>query len=618
LVLPARWTRRAALPPLRRTAMALYKAPLRDMRFVMHEVLGLDAHYQNLGIEDVNGELIDALLEQGAKFAENELSPLNRSGDEEGCLYSDGVVTTPKGFREAYAKFVEMGVPAMGGPVEFGGQHLPGSASLPISEMNGSANWSWSMYPGLAHGALATIEEHGTTEQKNTWLPKLVSGEWGGTMCLTEPHCGSDLGTLKTRAEPQADGTYKLYGTKIFISGGEHDLTENIIHITLARLPGAPAGTKGISLFIVPKFTVNADGSLGARNPVKCGSIEHKMGIKASATCVMNYDGATGYLLGEPNRGLNAMFTFMNFARIGTAIQGVCHAENAFQGALVYAKDRLAMRSLSGPKNPDGAADPIIVHPDVRRMILTAKAFAEGGRALLYFTAMQGDVVQRGKTEEERKAADEMLGFLTPIAKAFLTEAGLEAASHGVQVYGGHGFIREWGMEQNMRDARISTLYEGTTGIQALDLLGRKVLQTQGKSLRNFSKVVHKFCEANAATPSMKEFVEPLAALNKEWGDMTMAIGMKAMQNPEHAGAAAVDYLMYSGYVAMAYFWALMAKVAQDKLAAGSSEAAFYDAKVKTARFYFKRILPRTAAHKGGIEGGLECLMEMSVEQFAF
>jgi len=598
--------------------MALYKAPLRDMRFVMHEVLGLDAHYQSLGIEDVNGELIDALLEQGAKFAENELSPLNRSGDEEGCQYNDGVVTTPKGFREVYAKFVEMGVPSMGGPVEFGGQHMPGSASLPISEMNGSANWSWSMYPGLAHGALATIEEHGTPEQKSTWLPKLISGEWGGTMCLTEPHCGSDLGTLKTRAEPQADGSYKLFGTKIFISGGEHDLTENIIHITLARLPGAPAGTKGISLFIVPKFTVNADGSLGARNPVKCGSIEHKMGIKASATCVMNFDGATGYLLGEPNRGLNAMFTFMNFARIGTAIQGVCHSENAFQGALAYAKDRLAMRALSGPKNPDGPADPIIVHPDVRRMILTAKAFAEGGRALLYFTAMTGDVVQRGKTEEERKAADELLGFLTPIAKAFLTEAGLEAANHGVQVYGGHGFIREWGMEQNVRDARISTLYEGTTGIQALDLLGRKVLQTQGKSLRNFTKMVHKFCEANAAAPAMKEFVEPLAALNKEWGDMTMAIGMKAMQNPENAGAAAVDYLMYSGYVTMAYFWALMAKVAQDKLAAGSSEAAFYEAKVKTARFYFKRILPRTAAHKGGIEGGLECLMDMSVEQFAF
>jgi alkylation response protein AidB-like acyl-CoA dehydrogenase len=597
--------------------MPQYKAPLRDMRFVFDEVLGLDAHYQNLGIEDVNGELVFALLEQAAKFSENELSPLNRSGDEEGCTFNDGVVTTPKGFREAYKKYVEMGLPAMGGPVAYGGQHMPGSASIGISEMTGTANWSWGMYPGLAHGATATIEEHGTQEQKDTFLPKLISGEWGGTMCLTEPHCGSDLGTLKTRAEPQADGSYKLFGTKIFISGGEHDLTDNIVHIVLARLPDAPAGTKGISLFIVPKFVVNADGSLGARNPVKCGSIEHKMGIKASATCVMNFDGATGYLIGPPNRGLNCMFTFMNFARIGTAVQGVCHAEAAFQGALTYAKERLAMRSLSGPKNPNGPADPIIVHPDVRRMILTAKAFAEGGRALLYFTAMTGDAVQRAKTEEERKAADELLGFLTPIAKAFLTEAGLESASHGVQVYGGHGFIREWGMEQNLRDARISTLYEGTTGIQALDLLGRKVLQTQGAALRTFTKMVHKFCQDNANDAAMKEFVEPLAALNKEWGDMTMAIGMKAMQNPENAGAAAVDYLMYSGYVTMGYFWARMAKVAQEKLAAGN-EADFYDAKVKTARFYFKRLLPRTASHKLAIEGGLECLMDMKVEQFAF
>ncbi len=598
--------------------MAQYKAPLRDMRFVMHELLGLDEHYRQLGLTEVNGELVDALLEQTAKFAEQEIAPLNRSGDEEGCLLNDGAVTTPKGFREAYRKFVEMGLPAMGGPAEFGGQELPGSASIGISEMCGSANWSWNMYPGLAHGANATIEEHGTPEQKNTYLPKLISGEWGGTMCLTEAHCGSDLGTLKTRAEPQADGSYKLTGTKIFISGGDHDLTDNIIHIVLARLPDAPAGTKGISLFIVPKFIVKADGSLGARNPVKCGSIEHKMGIKASATCVMNFDGATGYLIGPPNKGLFAMFTFMNFARIGTAVQGVCHAENAFQGALIYARERLAMRALSGPKNPNGPADPIIVHPDVRRMLLTTKAFAEGGRALLYFTALTGDIVKRGKTEEDRKAADELLGFLTPIAKAFLTEAGLESASHGVQVFGGHGFIREHGMEQNLRDARISTLYEGTTGIQSLDLLGRKILQTQGAALRTFTKLVHKFCEANANNPAMKEFVEPLTALNKEWGDLAMKVGMQAMQNPEHVGAASVDFLMYSGYVSMAYFWARMALLAQEKLTAGSGEKDFYDAKVKTARFYFKRILPRTAAHKGSIEGGLDCLMDMKVEQFAF
>ena len=598
--------------------MTQYKAPLRDMRFVLDEVLDLDAHYRKLGLDEVNSELVNAVLEEGAKFAENELAPLNRSGDEEGCHWDDGVVTTPKGFKEAYAKYVEGGWPAMGGATEFGGQGLPGSAGIPISEMTGTANWSWSMYPGLSHGAVATIEEHGTEQQQQLFLPKLLSGEWTGTMCLTEPHCGSDLGTLKTRAEPQADGSYQLTGTKIFISAGEHDMADNIVHIVLARLPGAPEGTKGISLFIVPKFLVNEDGSLGERNPVKCGSIEHKMGIKASATCVMNFDAATGYLIGPENRGLNCMFTFMNFARLGTAIQGVAHAEAAFQGGLRYARDRLAMRALSGPKNPGGPADPIIVHPDVRRMLLTAKAFAEGGRIMVYYAAMLGDTVKLAQSEEERKDADELMAFITPIAKAFLTEAGLEAANHGIQIYGGHGFIREWGMEQNLRDARIATLYEGTTGIQALDLLGRKVLQTQGAALRRFTKLMHQFCEANADNADLQEFVAPLVALNKEWGDMTMAIGMQAMQNPEHVGAAAVDYLMYSGYVVTGYLWALMAKAAQDALAAGSPDAAFYQAKLSTARFYFKRLLPRTASHKLAIEGGLECLMELDEAHFAF
>ena len=598
--------------------MAEYKAPLRDMRFVLNEVFNLDEHYQKLGLEEVNSDLVNAFLEEGAKFSENELSPLNRSGDEEGCQWNDGEVTTPKGFKEAYAKYVEGGWPAMGGAPEFGGQGLPNSAGIAISEMTGTANWSWSMYPGLSHGAVATIEEHGTEQQQNTYLPKLISGEWTGTMCLTEPHCGSDLGLLKTKAEPQADGSYKVSGTKIFISAGEHDMAENIVHIVLARLPGAPEGTKGISLFIVPKFLVNEDGSLGARNGVTCGSIEHKMGIKASATCVMNFDGATGYLIGPENRGLNCMFTFMNFARLGTAIQGVAHAEAGFQGGLKYAKERLAMRSLSGPKNANGPADPIIVHPDVRRMLLTAKAFAEGGRAMVYWASMLGDTVKLGKTEEERKEADELMAFITPIAKAFITEAGLEAANHGVQIYGGHGFIREWGMEQNVRDARISTLYEGTTGIQALDLLGRKVLQTQGAALRKFTKIMHKFCETNADNADLKDFVEPLVKLNKEWGEMTMAIGMKAMQNPENAGAAAVDYLMYSGYVVTGYLWALMAKTAQDKLAAGAGDEDFYKAKISTARFYFKRLLPRTVSHKLAIEGGLECLMELDAEHFAF
>ncbi|MGJ3255920.1 MAG: acyl-CoA dehydrogenase family protein, partial [Alcanivorax sp.] len=464
-----------------------YKAPLRDMRFVLNEVLDLDAHYEGLGLEEINSELLGAILEEGAKFAENELSPLNRSGDEEGCGFDNGEVTTPKGFKEAYAQYIEGGWPALSGDAEFGGQGLPNSAGIAMSEMVGSANWSWGMYPGLSHGAVCTVEEHGTDEQKQAYLPKLISGEWTGTMCLTEPACGSDLGILKSKAEPNADGSYSITGTKIFISAGEHDMAENIVHIVLARLPGAPKGTKGISLFIVPKFLTDGNGGIGERNAVSCGSIEHKMGIKASATCVMNFDGATGYLIGPENKGLNCMFTFMNTARLGTAIQGVAHAEVALQGGLSYAKERLAMRSLSGPKNPDGPADPIIVHPDVRRMLLTSKSFAEGGRALVYLCSQLGDKVKLAGSEEERKEADQLMAFLTPIAKAFLTEAGLESANHGVQIYGGHGFIREWGMEQNVRDARISTLYEGTTGIQALDLLGRKVLPTQGAYLRAFT-----------------------------------------------------------------------------------------------------------------------------------
>ena len=594
-----------------------YKAPLRDMRFVLNEVLDLDGHYAKLGLEEVNSELLNAFLEEGAKFAENELSPLNRSGDEEGCGFENGVVTTPKGFKEAYAKYVEGGWPAMGGDPEFGGQGLPGSSSIAISEMTGTANWSWSMYPGLSHGAVATIEAHGTDEQKQTYLPKLTSGEWTGTMCLTEAHCGSDLGLLKTKAEPQADGSYKITGTKIFISAGEHDMADNIVHIVLARLPDAPKGTKGISLFIVPKFLTDGEGGVGERNGVACGSIEHKMGIKASATCVMNFDGATGYLIGPENKGLNCMFTFMNFARLGTAIQGVAHAELGFQGGLTYAKDRLAMRSLSGAKNADGPADPIIVHPDVRRMLLTSKAFAEGGRALVYFCAQLGDTVKLAKDEEERKEADALMALLTPIAKAFVTEVGLEAANHGVQIYGGHGFIAEWGMEQNVRDARISMLYEGTTGIQALDLLGRKVLMTQGEALKGFTKIVHKFCQNNEGNEAIAEFVAPLAALNKEWGELTMKIGMAAMKDREMVGAASVDYLMYSGYACLAYFWADMARVAAEKLAAGTAEEGFYKAKLQTARFYYQRILPRVRTHVEAILSGADNLMEMDADNFA-
>jgi alkylation response protein AidB-like acyl-CoA dehydrogenase len=601
--------------------MPEYKAPLRDIKFVADELLDFPAHYASLPVfaDVATPDMVDAIITEGAKFCENVLSPINRGGDVEGCTRNaDASVTTPTGFKEAYRQYVDNGWASLSSDVKYGGQGLPESLGTIVSEMVGTANWSWGMYPGLSHGAKSTLEAWGTEEQKQMYLAPLISGEWTGTMCLTESACGSDLGILKTKAEPNADGSYAITGTKIFISAGEHDMAGNIVHIVLARLPGAPAGTKGISLFIVPKFVVNADGTLGERNALECGSLEHKMGIHGNATCVMNFDGAKAWLIGPENKGLNCMFTFMNVARIGTALQGVTASEGSFQGALAYAKDRLAMRSLTGVKAPEKAADPIIVHPDVRKMLLTQKAFAEGGRALVYLTAMNADIVHNGETEEARKAADDMLGFLTPIAKAFLTETGLEAANHGVQVFGGHGFIAEWGMEQIVRDTRISTLYEGTTGIQALDLLGRKVLMTQGASLKQFTKLIHAFCKENADDANMKEFVEPLVKLNKEWGDLTMKIGMTSMQNRDEVGSASVDYLMYSGYATLALLWAQMAKVAQTNLAAGTTEEDFYGAKVKTARFYFQRILPRTATHALSMVAGADSLMDLDAEHFAF
>jgi alkylation response protein AidB-like acyl-CoA dehydrogenase len=433
-------------------------------------------------------------------------------------------------------------------------------------------------------------------------------------MCLTEAHCGTDLALLRTRAEPQADGSYAVTGTKIFISAGDHDMAENIVHIVLARLPDAPEGTAGISLFIVPKFNVNDDGSVGERNAVQCASIEKKMGIHGNATCVLNFDGAKGYLIGPPNKGLNCMFTFMNTARIGTAIQGLASAELSFQGALTYAKERLAMRSLTGPKNPDGPADPIIVHPDVRRMLLTQKALAEGSRALLYFLAQQGDVVDKG-TEEQAKAADDLMALLTPIGKAFVTEAGFEAANLGVQVFGGHGFIREWGMEQIVRDSRISTLYEGTTGIQALDLMGRKVLGSGGKLLLGFTAMIDELCAANPGQEDA-EFIGVLKSYKDEWLGLSMKIGEAAMENPDEAGAAAVDYLMYSGYVTLAYFWARMAVLARQKIAEADGDTSFYEAKLHTARFYFERLLPRTLVYKQTMLSGADNLMQMPEAMF--
>ncbi|WP_207062918.1 acyl-CoA dehydrogenase C-terminal domain-containing protein [Motiliproteus sp. SC1-56] len=597
--------------------MPEYKAPLRDIRFVSHELLEMDRHYAQLpGVEEATPDLVDAILEEGARFAEKELAPLNRVGDTEGCRWEEGAVKTPAGFKEAYAAYVEGGWPSLAHEPELGGQGLPESLGIIINELVGTANWAWSMYPGLSHGAMNTLEAHGSEEQKQTYLSKLIEGSWTGTMCLTEAHCGTDLGLLRTRAEPAEDGSYRITGTKIFISAGDHDMAENIVHIVLARLPDAPAGTKGISLFVVPKFNVQADGSLGERNGVSCGSIEHKMGIHGNATCVMNFDGARGFLIGPPNKGLNCMFTFMNTARIGTALQGLAHAELSYQGSLAYARERLQMRSLNGPKAPEQPADPIIVHPDVRRMLFTQKAFAEGGRMLAYFAAQQVDKAKHAADSDAREEAEQLLALLTPIAKAFMTETGFEAANLGLQVFGGHGYISEWGMEQNVRDSRIAMLYEGTTGIQALDLLGRKVLMTQGETLKRFTKIVHKFCQQAGEDPALQPFVEPLAAVNKEWGELTMKIGMAAMKDRDEVGAASVDYLMYSGYVVLAYFWARSAEVALRKLAEGTDEEAFYRAKVATATFYFKRLLPRTRALAVTMTAGADNLMQLEAEAF--
>lgn len=599
--------------------MPEYKAPMRDMRFLVDEVFDFHTSYAALGATDASPDMVSAILEEGAKFCEQVLAPINRSGDEQECQFDNGVVTTPEGFKEAFALYVEGGWNGLAADPNYGGQGLPHSLGLMISEMVGASNTSWGMYPGLIHGAMSAIHAHGSETQKQTYLTKLTEGTWTGTMCLTEAHCGTDLGIIKTRAVPQADGSYALTGSKIFISAGEHDMSENIVHLVLAKLPDAPAGTKGISLFIVPKFLPDpTTGEAGERNGVSCGSIEHKMGIKASATCVINFDNASGFLIGEQNKGLNCMFTMMNHARLGTGMQGLCLGEASFQGAIKYANDRLQMRSLTGPKAPEKAADPIIVHPDVRRMLLTMKAFNQGNRALAYFTAQLLDQAHRAPSAEAREEAENLLAFLTPICKAFMTETGLEVTNHGMQVFGGHGFIREWGMEQLVRDCRIAPIYEGTNGIQALDLLGRKVLGSQGKLLRGFTKIVHKFCESQAANPQFDAYVSQLAGLNKQWGELTQQIGMAAMKNPDEVGAASMDYLMFSGYVILAYLWLRMALVASEKLAAGSGDAEFYQAKLATCEFYFKRLLPRTAAHLAAAQAGSDCMMSMSAESLAF
>ena len=600
-----------------------YKAPLRDIRFLTNEVFNYPEHYKTLKCgENADPETVDMMLESFADYCSNVLMPLYQSGDAEGCHFDKGVVTTPKGFKEAYDMFVEAGYQAIPFPEEFGGLNMPMSVNLIKSEMMGTANWAFAMYPGLSVGCMNTIMQYGTPEQKATYMPALVEGRWSGTMCLTEPQCGTDLGQVKTKAIPQEDGTYKISGTKIFISAGEHDLTENIVHIVLARLPDAPEGTKGISLFIVPKFLVTENGDIGERNPVNCGSIEHKMGIKASATAVLNFDNATGYLIGEPNKGLKAMFTFMNTARLGTGVEGLAHMELAFQNSLPYAKERRSMRTLSGTKEPNQVADAIIHHADVARMLLTQKAFSEGGRSMIYHASRYADkmfeAAMLGDDAEFHKW-DDKLGFYTPILKGFLTELSIECAKHGMQIYGGHGYIKEWGMEQIARDARISTLYEGTTGVQALDLLGRKVLiQSKGKVLLDYTANIMKWCSEYALDKGMRKFVWELTKYCAEWNTLTTRIMLTARKDREIVSAASDDYLMYSGYVIMGYHWARMAAVAYDKLKNGGSETKeFYEAKIKTAEFYFEKLLPRASGHSESMLAPSE-LMAMDLDSFNF
>ena len=598
--------------------MPEFKTPLRDIRFAMNELLDYPAHYASLpNGEEATPDLIDAILEEGGKFADQVLAPLYQEGDK-GCQINNGEVTTPAGFKEAYQQYVEGGWASLAQNPDFGGQGLPESLATVIAEINGTANWAWSMYPMLSHGAMATLNAHGTEEQQAMFLPKLSEGSWTGTMCLTEAHAGSDLALLRTKAEPNDDGSYAITGSKIFISAGEHDMSENIVHIVLARLPDAPAGTRGISLFLVPKFNIDSQGNILDRNTLEAGSIEHKMGIHGNATCVMNFDGAKGYLIGAPNKGLNCMFTFMNSARLGIAQQGVCHAELSYQGALAYAKERLQMRSATGAKLPEKSADPIIVHPDVRRMLLTQKAYAEGGRALTYHLAKQVDRAHLATDAADKEDAEKILALLIPIAKGFLTEAGVEASSLGIQVFGGHGYISEWGMEQIMRDARIAPIYEGTNGIQALDLLGRKVMGSKGELLSYFTKEVRQFIAANEANAEMAQFLQPLAVNVDRWETLTRELGGRIQENADELGAASFDYLMYAGYTVLGYIWALSASVALSKLAEGTSEEAFYQAKVQTAQFYFKRLLTRNEGLAASLNDGADSLMAMEADHFVF
>ena len=603
--------------------MPIYTPPLRDQQFVLHEVLHAVDEFKAMPVHaEVDADTLNQVVEEAGKFCSEVLLPINRSGDEEGCTFDPAthVVQTPKGFKEAYAQFRDAGWQGLAAETEYGGQGLPHLLQVAFYEMQYSCNQSWAMYPGLTNGAYECLIRHGTAEQKELFVTKLVSGTWTGTMCLTEPHCGTDLGMLRTKAEPRGDGSYSLTGNKIFISSGEHEMAENIVHLVLARLPDAPAGTKGISLFIVPKFVPEGTGRtarIGKRNGIYCGGIEHKMGIHGNSTCQIVLEGAIGWLVGEANKGLNAMFVMMNGARLGVGVQGLGLTEVAYQNAVAYAKQRIQGRSLSGVKNPDKPADEIIFHADVRKMLLTARAYAEGGRAFAYWVALQADKQRAHADEEERQFGADMMALMTPIVKAFMTDNGFRCASECMQVLGGHGYIREWGMEQFVRDARINMIYEGTNTIQSLDLLGRKVLMDNGAKLKKFGKLVQAFVEQYGTDPSMSEFVTPLADLGDKVTKLTMEIGMKAFQNQDEAGAAAVDYLRIVGHLVYAYFWARMAQVALARIAAdGERVDPFYVAKVATARFYFQRLLPETAYHIRAARSGAKGVMDLAAELF--
>ncbi len=600
--------------------MAQYTPPLRDMQFVLHELLHVVDEYKRMPAHaEIDASTIDAVLEEGGKFAAEVLFPLNISGDHEGCTLDKTTheVRAPKGFKEAYAQYVQGGWPALSADAQYGGQALPIVLNQCLYEMMNSANQAWTMYPGLSHGAYECLHAHGTPEQKKAYLPKLTTGEWTGTMCLTEPHCGTDLGLMRSKAEPQADGSYKITGQKIFISAGEHDLVPNILHLVLARLPDAPAGSKGISLFLVPKFLVNEDGSLGARNPITCGGLEEKMGIHGNSTCQMNLDGAVGTLVGQPNKGLSAMFVMMNAARLGVGNQSLGLTEVAYQNAAAYAKDRIQMRSLSGTKSADKPADPIIVHPDVRKMLLTARAYAEAGRALAIWTALLIDKELSSSDEAERKECADHVALLTPIIKAFCTDNGWLATSHCMQVFGGHGYIKEWGMEQYVRDARINMIYEGTNTIQSLDLLGRKVLGDGGSKLKSFGKFISEFVEDQGTNEAMQEFINPLADLGDKVTKLTTELGFKAMGNADEVGAAAVDFLRVCGHLVFAYLWARMAQLALEQTKAqGDRVDPFYTAKLHTARFYFAKLLPETAGLIRSARAGSASLLAMDAALF--